>query len=37
MAIEHCTLMFIDPARLFHDFQDVRSFVLRRMIYNYDV
>ena len=29
--------MFIDPARLFHFFQKVESFVQRLMICNYDV
>ena len=33
----HCTLMFINPARLFHDFQNVEWFAQRWMICNYDV
>ena len=37
IKVFHCTLMFIDPARLFHDFQNVEWFAQRWMICNYDV
>ena len=37
ISVFHCTLMFINPARLFHDFQYVEWFVQRWMICNYDV
>ena len=37
ISVFHCTLMFINPARLFHDFQNVEWLVQRRMIGNYEV
>ena len=36
ISVFHCTLMFINLARLFHHFQNVEWFVLRWMICNYD-
>ena len=36
-SVFHCILMFINPARLFHDFQNFEWFVQRWMICNYDV
>ena len=37
ISVFHFTLMFINPARLFHDFQNVEWFVQRWMICNDDV
>ena len=36
-SVFHCILTFINPARLFHDFQNFEWFVQRWMICNYDV
>ena len=36
-SIFHCTLMFINLARLFHYFQNVNWLVLRWIICNYDI
>ena len=37
ISVFHCTLMFINHARLFHDFQNVEWFAQRWMICNYNV
>ena len=36
ISVFHCTLV-INPARLFHNFQNVECLVLRWMICNYDI
>ena len=37
ISVFHCTLMFTNPAQLFHDFRKVEWFVQRWMICNYYV
>ena len=37
ISVFQCTLMFINPAWSFHDFQNVEWFMQRWMICNYDV
>ena len=37
ISVSHCTLIFVNPARLFHDFENVEWFVQRCMIWNDDV